>query len=138
VNSYVFNSQSKETLVGSSTNRTCLLDGRVFRVDLGDRGFLITPSRPLGNDQLTEQKAIDVAEQASHGEAGSKDVDLRELLKQERQMHLANPLFLQDVTLRPVGTNLVVNFVSATGLKGTVTLDQQLSVLSMTLTDAKK
>ncbi len=142
----LFNSQSKQVLVGCATNRTCLLNGSFFQVDPGQQGFFVTMSRPLGADQLTEQKAIELSRQAFqaepssrlHLEPGTEYIDLRELLKQERELGLANPLILSQVNVNAEGSNLLVNFVSATGLQGTVTLDRQLNVLSTALSGSKK
>ena len=69
---------------------------------------------------------------------GTEYINLRELLKQERELGLANPLILSQVNVNAEGSNLLVNFVSATGLQGTVTLDRQLNVLSTALSGSKK
>ena len=68
----LFNSQSKQVLVGCATNRTCLLNGSFFQVDPGQQGFFVTMSRPLGADQLTEQKAIELSRQAFQAEPSSR------------------------------------------------------------------
>jgi hypothetical protein len=121
------------------------LSGSFFQIDPGQQGFFVITSSQLGADELTEQKAIELTQQALqaepssrlHLQPGTHYIDLRELLKSERELRLANPLILSQVSVKPVGNNLLVSFVSATGLKGTVTLDQQLSVLSTTVSGSK-
>jgi hypothetical protein len=135
-----FVKRTGEALAGWYTNRVCFLNGRLFRVEPRTRGFSANASEPVDGGELTEAKAIEVAtESLIPGRIqGGKRIDLKVLLKREADLPDAGPRDLQEVAIRPQGTNLVVSFVSFSGLEGSVALDQEFNVLSMELTGSKK
>lgn len=135
---YVFFSTDKrEVVVASSTNQVCFLHGRLFAVTPAVQGFWIEPSAPLGANELTGGEATSIANQSIRAAGFStvaRRVDLTNLLKQERELKLAQMLTLRSVELKAHGEKMTVIFESYTGLRGTAVLNEGLELVSSGLT----
>lgn len=103
-------------------------------MSIGVRSFYVQVSLPAEQDELTPLLAQTAALQQSSRASATREIDLKTLLKSELERHLAQPLVLRNVSARSEVGTVLVDFVSYTGLRGTVALDANLEVISMSLT----
>ena len=129
-----FASPSRQLIKAPATNQVCCLNGRLFSVSVNVQSFYVNASLPTDQNDLTLVLARDFA--LRQWNPAAKVIDMTALLKSELAQHLAQPLVLQSVTARTEGQTIEVDFVSQTGLRGKVILDENLEVLSMSLLGA--
>jgi hypothetical protein len=133
--SYVFlATPSRQFIVAPSTNQVCFLNGRLISVSINVQGFYVDASLPTDHVELTPLFAQEIALGQWSSTPAAKVIDLRPLLGSELDRHFAQPLVLRSVSARAEAETVVVDFVSYTSLRGRVTLDANLKVLSMSLT----
>jgi hypothetical protein len=137
----LFDRDSQEVLVADlATNRLCYLNGKFYWVAPVGQGLAVCRSVQLGTNELTGEKATELALKAFRGQVVGYElrVDLKPLLKQEedahRARHLAAMLCVPHAEMKIDGGNLRASFKSATGYLGTVLLSPEPKVLSMALT----
>lgn len=137
----LFLPEAGEALLANDDDPVFIWRSKLYRVFFkwGNQGFYLVPSRSIGTNTLTREAAIQMELTGTKAlfSEGSKYVDLRRLLWIETTtLRLAHGLPLREVVPIPEKDRLVVNFVSYSGLRGTVVLDEKLEVLSQTLDEA--
>jgi len=130
-----FANPSRQLIKAPATNQVCFLDGRLVSFSISVQSFYVSASVAADQAELTPILASDSA--LAKRNPTAKVIDLSTILRSELAQHFSQPRILRSVTARTEGHIIEVDFVSYTGLRGKVTLNENLEVLSKSLLAAE-
>lgn len=115
------------------TNNFCAYRNELYAIGPGVQAFWVWKSQPI-DGKLTQEQLAEYVINITATQIKTKEIDLRTILKPEKDLHVANPRMLRSVSLALENGELVARFVSFSGINGKVVIDEKLNVLSMKVT----
>lgn len=141
-----FNKASSEAIIKPSTNGLCFWKGKFFfatpsRVPQQIADIYV--SQPFGASELNLEHAVVFERQMNYDfnlgmSPNRRHIDIQPVLQKESEMYpLAQGTPLHSAVVEVENGRLVLLFESFSGIKGKVTLDDQLNPISMSLIEEK-